>query len=276
MPEPDLSSATLLDEITLIVSRAAEAILRIRAGDLSTRAKADASPVTAADEASESIILEGLARVLPGMPVVSEEAFSRTGAPATNADFLMVDPLDGTRELVAGRDEFTVNVAIIHAGRAVTGVLAAPARNIIWRGRVGMGADRLTLAPGAAPGEARERAEIHTRAANANGIAALISRSHLDPATKAFLARLPNVTSTGSGSALKFGRLAEGAADIYPRLSQTGEWDVAAGDAVLTAAGGAVTKADGSPLDYGHAERDFLIPAFIAWGDPALRDRTRC
>ncbi len=150
----------LLHELTTIVSAASAAILTIRAGALCTRTKADQSPVTAADEAAEAIILEGLARVLPGVPVVSEESVERAPTAGLDRDFVLVDPLDGTRELVAGRDEFTVNVALVTAGRPHLGIVAAPALGLLWRGYPGR-AERLRLAP---EGAGNDPQPIRTRA----------------------------------------------------------------------------------------------------------------
>jgi 3'(2'), 5'-bisphosphate nucleotidase len=139
----------------------------------------------------------------------------------------------------------------------------------IWRGVAGGPAERLRLAPGAAPEAATERVTIHGRPAPAKGLTAAVSRSHLDPASVEFLARLPVADQIGAGSAVKFCRIAEGSADLYPRFGQTCEWDIAAGHAVVLAAGGTVTQPNGEPLTYGHYERDFRVPGFIAWGDPA-------
>jgi 3'(2'), 5'-bisphosphate nucleotidase len=263
-----LADGRLLDELTTIVSAAAAAILAARSGSLDTRTKADLSPVTVCDEAAEAAILSGLARVLPGVTVVSEEAAGKAPPATLPETFVLVDPLDGTRELVAGRDEFTVNVAIVRGGRPRLGVVAAPAQGVVWRGSEGRGAERLQLSPGAPASAARERSTIRTRPAPRAGLVAVVSRSHLDAETEAFLARLPIAGRLTSGSAVKFCQVAEGAADVYPRLSTTCEWDVAAGHAVLTAAGGVLTTPGGAALSYGHG-RNFRVPAFVAWGDPA-------
>ena len=173
----------LLDELTTIVSMAAAAILASRAHSLDARTKADLSPVTAADHAGEAVILEGLARLLPGVCVVSEEAAGCAPPASIPASFVLVDPLDGTRELLAGRDEFTVNVAIVTGGRPRLGIVAAPARGLLWRGIEGQGAERLRLSPGAPASAAQERTAIHTRTAQRAGFVAMVSRSHLDPQT---------------------------------------------------------------------------------------------
>ncbi len=263
------ADAQLLSALTSLASRAAAAILGVARADLAEREKSDRSPVTAADLASETVILEGLGRLLPDVPVVSEETANRHPPTPPMADFLLVDPLDGTRELLAGRDEFTVNIALVHRGQPRMGVIAAPARGLVWRGIVGRGAERLALSPGAPPENAGEAIAIRTRPQPPRSLVALVSRSHLDQATENYLAQFKPAERISCGSSLKFCRLAEGAADLYPRLAPTSEWDVAAGHAVLVAAGGTVTDPNGEPLIYGRS-KDFRIPAFIARGDRNL------
>jgi 3'(2'), 5'-bisphosphate nucleotidase len=256
-------AAQFVGELTAIVARASARILAI-APESGLALKADRSPVTAADHASEAAILEGLARLLPGVPVVSEEMSARQAPPALDGSFVLVDPLDGTREFIAGRDEYTVNVAIVTAGRPIAGIVAAPKQHKVWRGIVGRGAERLRMLSDGA-----DRAEtIRTRRWPAAQAVAVVSRSHLDPATEAFVARLGPVARDQSGSAIKFCRIAEGLADVYPRFGTTCEWDVAAGHALLAAAGGVTVSPDGRPLAFGNAAGAFRIPAFIAWGDP--------
>jgi 3'(2'), 5'-bisphosphate nucleotidase len=246
------------------------AILKIRAGSLETRTKADRSPVTAADEAAEAIILDGLARVLPGVPVISEEAAERAPPIGPGPQFVLVDPLDGTRELIAGRDEFTVNVALVMAGRPHLGVVAAPALGQLWRGFPDRGAERLRLTPDGSTGATEP---IRARVCPPTGLVATVSRSHLDPETQAFLARLPVGRTLNCGSAIKFCQVAEGRVDVYPRFGTTCEWDIAAGQAVLAAAGGTVVSLAGTELPYGRAAARFRVPGFIAWGDPAAAGR---
>jgi 3'(2'), 5'-bisphosphate nucleotidase len=265
----DSNSLELLDGLTLIASKAAAAILAIPRPDLNRQEKPDTSPVTAADHASEALILDGLKRLMPDVPIVSEEMTGNRAVEGLGSRFLLVDPLDGTREFLAGTDEYAVCIALIEGGSPVLGVLAAPARGLIWRGAVGQGAERLTLAPGAAPAAARERIAIHTRARPASGAGVLVSRSHLDAATAAYVERLNRPRKMSCGSAVKFGLLAEGSADLYPRFGPTSEWDIAAGHAVLAAAGGAVTRTDGTPMKYG--QPPFLVSGFIATADPAAR-----
>lgn len=260
-----LEISVLLDGLTSIAARAAQAILAVPRGDLNRREKADASPVTAADEASEAVILEGLARIMPGVAVLSEESVGSWPMAEARQRLFIVDPLDGTREFLAGLDEYVVNIALVENGAPVAGVVASPARGLIWRGAVGHGAERLALSPGAA----RERVAIRTRARPASGARVLVSRSHLDPATDTYVDRLVKPERIACGSALKFCLLAEGSADLYPRLAPTSEWDVAAGHAVLLAAGGDVRRPDGSELRYGggHAAGNFRIPGFVAAGE---------
>jgi len=259
-----------LDALTDIVSRAAAATLITPFSSIARRIKTDLTPVTAADDLSESIILEGLAQVLPGVPVIAEESVARRQAPTRiEPSFIVVDPLDGTREFLAGRDEFTVNVGIVTNGVPIAGIIAAPARGLLWRGIVGGGAERLHLRLGAGQAKAYGRSPIHTRPAPGR-LTVATSRSHLDEATEDFLARLPLAKRYLCGSSVKFCYIAQGEADVYPRLSPTREWDVAAGHAILVAAGGAVINPQRGQLQFGRMAEKFLVPGFIAMGDPAI------
>jgi 3'(2'), 5'-bisphosphate nucleotidase len=269
--------SNLSRELAVAVEAARRAGARLLAhyarGAIAVETKADQSPVTAADEAAEAVILDGLTRALPGIAVVSEESAGAGASPKLGRSFILVDPLDGTRELVAGRDEFTVNLAIVTDGKPVLGIGAAPAMGLVWRGVVTRVAERLQLTPGAPLGAASEQTPIHTRSASVGGVRVLVSRSHLDRETEAFLVRLPGAERLAIGSSLKFCKLAEGAADIYPRLGPTSEWDIAAGHAVLVAAGGSVRMPDGRPLAYGVGPIGFRVPAFIAVGEPSMLAR---
>ena len=266
-------SNRLVDEITTLVSRAAAAILAISLSDAAERIKPDLSPVTAADEAAQSVILEGLSRLLPGIPIVSEEAGGPTPILQPGTPFVLVDPLDGTREFVAGRDEFTVNVALVRQGAPVFGCIAAPVFGLIWRGIVGQGAERLELPAGADVSACRSKTSIRTRKLPERGVVVAVSRSHSDPRTEHFLAHFPQAERIACGSSLKFCRVAEGSVDLYPRLAPTHEWDVAAGHAIVAAAGGLVASASGEPLAYGRSTNDFRISAFVAFGDPTAVER---
>jgi 3'(2'), 5'-bisphosphate nucleotidase len=256
-------AVALMLELTALVAKASAVILGFAKPP--PRRKADGSPVTDADEAAEEEILRGLARLLPGMPVVAEESLGRQAARAPVGTFVLVDALDGTKEFVAGRHEYTVNVALISARTPIAGVVAAPGRGLLWRGIVGHGAERLAMDGGTAGAPER----IKVRQWPSSGAVALVSRSHDDAATEALLERLPPTQRESCGSSLKFCRLAEGTADLYPRLGPTSEWDIAAGHALVVAAGGMVTAPDGGPLAYGNADRKFVVRGFVAWGDPA-------
>jgi 3'(2'), 5'-bisphosphate nucleotidase len=255
------ASAALLDDLTAIAARATAAVRQ--AGRAPPRQKMDGSPVTAADEAAEAVILEGIEALVPGISIVSEEQSAREKPRvpiAQKESYFLVDPLDGTREFIAGRDEYTINIALISAGAPILGIIAAPAADITWRGIVGRGADRISLS-----GKSRPTA-IRTRPRPGNPVI-MVSRSHLDAHTKAYLVKLQHTSPTAAGSSIKFCRIAEGAADLYPRLAPTHDWDVAAGHAIVAAAGGDVRAADGSALIYGTPKR--LIADFIARGDPS-------
>jgi 3'(2'), 5'-bisphosphate nucleotidase len=257
--------ASLMTGLTAAIAAAAATIREIETSSLEVRRKDDQSPVTAADEASEAVILEHLARLLPGVTVVSEEAMATHGrSEPLPAAFLLVDPLDGTREFIAGRPEYTVNIAVVSERTPVAGLIAAPAQGLIWRGLVGDGAGRVCVDP---QGRTSDPTPIRTRRAPPDAFVAALSRSHLDPESERLLGRLPVVERKTLGSALKFCLIAEGQADVYPRLAPTSEWDVAAGHAIVVAAGGIVTDPDGRPLRYGRVEHGFRVPAFLAWGD---------
>jgi 3'(2'), 5'-bisphosphate nucleotidase len=262
-----------MDELTTIVSRAAAAILAIDPATAARRTKSDLSPVSVADEASNREIIKGLSSLIPGMPIVSEESIGPSSAPL-GPSFALVDPLDGTREFLAGRNEFTANIALVIDDTPAVGIIAAPALGLIWRGIVGRGAERLRLCPGAAADDADQIVAIRTRRRLAQGLIALVSRSHFDPVTAAMLARLPVKAQVACGSSIKFCQIAEGSADIYARLAPTHEWDIAAGHAIVTAAGGTVTTPEGKRLTYGRATEGFLVPAFLALGDPEIVNST--
>ena len=258
------AAAALLEPLTEIVRRAGDAVLAVDRSAMKVDGKTDGSPVTEADLAADRIIAEGLARVAPGIPSLSEERATHPALPYKET-FFLVDPLDGTKEFVAGRDEFTVNVALVNRGTPLLGIVSAPALGLIWRGVVGRGAERLTLGKGEP-----SVMPVRTRACPPRGQpwAVAVSRLHGDPRTEAFIASRPGAVRRELGSAVKFGRVAEGAVDIYPRLSPTSEWDVAAGHALVTAAGGRITDSSGKPLSFGTGRNGFIVPEFIAWGDP--------
>lgn len=249
---------------------AGAAILEVARDGFAVATKGDASPVTIADERAEAIILARLAADHPGVAVVAEEAAAAGRLPVDlGRRFFLVDPLDGTREFVAGRGDYTVNVALIEDGRAVAGVVLAPALGEIFVGRVGVGAFAGRVGE---DGAVAWRA-IATREIPPAGPVVTASRSHGDAATEAVIGRLAPAERVPAGSSLKFCRIAEGVADLYPRLGRTMEWDTAAGEAVLAAAGGGVVAADGRAMVYGRAATGFANGAFFAFGSAAGRAR---
>jgi 3'(2'), 5'-bisphosphate nucleotidase len=260
----------IADIFAEIALEAAVAVMAVYAGDSCARRKLDGSPVCDADEAAEAIILKRLATRLPNLPVVAEEAASRGEKMVAGRTFILVDPLDGTREFLNHNGEFTVNIALIVDSAPRAGVVYAPALGQLWIG--GTNASTREVAPGAALPPPDERRAIYARPAPQQGLTALVSRSHAGPASEAFLeaflANLPVKERRQEGSSLKFCVLAEGQADVYPRFGQTMEWDTAAGDAVLRAAGGIVVDGAGQPLQYGKAAAQFKNEPFVAWGDP--------
>jgi 3'(2'), 5'-bisphosphate nucleotidase len=257
-------AAELMEPLTDLVVEAGAAILAVNRHAMEIGGKLDGSPVTEADLAADRIIGDGLARLVPGVSTLSEER-AHLAKSAYDGSFFLIDPLDGTKEFVAGRKEFTVNLALVVNGAPLLGIIGAPALGLIWRGLVGRGAERLTL------NEAGRTAEpIHTRPIPKRGDpwVVAVSRSHGDERTEAFIDARPGASRKMLGSAVKFGRVAEGGVDIYPRLAPTCEWDVAAGHAIVTAAGGKVTDGNGGPVYFGTGRKDFIVPEFIAWGDP--------
>ena len=260
------AAAALIEPLTELVIRAGEAILAVNRSRMKVSGKEDGSPVTEADLAADKVIGEGLARIVPGIPSLSEER-THLANPPYRGSFFLIDPLDGTKEFVAGRNEFTVNLALVSEGRPLLGFVGAPALGLVWRGLVGRGAERVTLDGTAI----KSIAPIRTRPCPAPGKpwTVAVSRSHGNAATEDFIKKRPGAVRAELGSAVKFARVAEGAVDIYPRLGPTSEWDVAAGHAVVTAAGGKVTDSRGAELHFGLKREDFIVPEFIAWGDPA-------
>lgn len=232
--------------------QASQAIMDIYAsGQHGVQLKADHSPVTAADLAAHGVLVAALTGLLPDCPVVSEEDSDSQHYRQGSRRFWLIDPLDGTKEFLARNGEFTVNIALIEQGHSILGVVHAPAIDGLYWGGPGFGAWR-----------AQSGAEqaIHVQAGHCCRVVA--SKSHLNAETQAFIDRLGAVELVQAGSSLKFCRIAEGAADIYPRLAPTYEWDTAAAQAVLEGAGGCVVTADGQPLRYG--KPNVLNPGFIA------------
>jgi 3'(2'), 5'-bisphosphate nucleotidase len=251
--------AVLLPEVAALARAASARVLQIYKARFAVRDKADASPVTEADEVSEALILDGLRRLTPDIPAIAEEALARGEIKIDRPPprFWLVDPLDGTREFVARNGEFSINIGLVVDRRPMLGVLHAPALDTTW---VGAGPATATVHRGAgAP------SSIRARRPPATGAVALQSRSHGNrAAVEAFAAEHGIADLRIQGSAIKFGLLAEGQADLYPRFGNTMEWDTCAGHAVLEAAGGRVETMAGRPLLYG--KPDFRNPDFVARG----------
>ncbi|MCA0244226.1 MAG: 3'(2'),5'-bisphosphate nucleotidase CysQ [Proteobacteria bacterium] len=247
-----------LDAVVRIVRAAGDVVMTVYRDDFAVRRKDDASPVTAADEQAESLIVPALRALAPGVPVVAEEMAARGQADAlTGSRFWLVDPLDGTREFISRNGEFTVNVALVDQGRPVLGVVGAPALGRLFAGVVGQGAW--------VEDEGHPRRAIHGRAPPPEGLTVVASRSHGNaPALQRFLAGRNVARTINAGSSLKLCLLAAGEADLYPRFGRTMEWDIAAGHAVLAAAGGSVQTLDGAPLAYGKPGLE--NPHFVAVG----------
>jgi 3'(2'), 5'-bisphosphate nucleotidase len=252
---------SLLNLAVRLAAIAAAKILSVRDAGFTVAEKSDSTPVTLADTAAEAIITVGLREATPDIPVIAEEeiAAGRITAPAPT--YWLVDPLDGTREFAAGRPEFCVNIGLIRDSAPILGAVASPALHEIHYGLLGQGAWRR---------RGDDTTPIHARRAEQN-LTVMASRHYADdPALAALLAQYPIAALTNIGSALKFLRLAEGVADFYPRLGRTMEWDTAAPQAVLEAAGGHVLTASGVPLRYG--KRGWENPDFFAWG---VRESTK-
>jgi 3'(2'), 5'-bisphosphate nucleotidase len=247
------------DMLELAASMAAAAgreILAVRAGGFTVDRKEDQSPVTLADMRAEQVIVAGLRAATPDIPVIAEEEVAAGRLTATGGRFWLVDPLDGTREFAAGRDEFAVCVGLVVEGRVVLGAVGAPAEGTVYGGMVGVGAWRQ---------DDGGRQVIAARRPPDVGITVYASRHYADdPLLADYLARYKVAHLTNIGSALKFCRLAEGVADFYPRLGRTMEWDTAAPQALLEAAGGRVVTMDEQPLSYG--KPGFENPHFLCFG----------
>jgi 3'(2'), 5'-bisphosphate nucleotidase len=250
-----LDYSRVLDELAEAAREAGDAILTIVGRGFEVESKRDTSPVTAADRAAELVILAALARAAPGVPVIAEEEVAAGRVPQHGDTFFLVDPLDGTKEFVRGGDDYTVNIGLIEHGSPLLGVVFAPATGRLHGGLIDAGA-WVDDGSGRTPIRTRDRAA---------DILAVASKSHYTQNTADYLdAAVGACSQVSIGSSLKFCIVAEGRADIYPRLSPTSEWDTAAGHAVLLAAGGRVDGPDGTPLRYG--KRTLLNRAFVATG----------
>lgn len=249
-----------------MIAAAAEAGTKIRqmaATGVVARSKSDASPVTDADEAAEAIIEEHLSALLPDVPMIGEEAVANGTHRNHGSTFFLVDPIDGTRDFISKRDGYTVNIALLIDGTPALGVIYAPAMGELFAGGAD-GAWRWPLVPGINIENVPEE-KIRVRAPGKD-LVACVSHSHLDSDTVAWLKQRNIRETIKVGSSIKFCRVAEGKADVYPRLAPVSEWDIAAGHAILMAAGGSVRAPDGTTLHYGKKQDDYLVPKFIATG----------
>jgi 3'(2'), 5'-bisphosphate nucleotidase len=249
-------------ELGSIVSAAGKLIMAVRTSDVGARRKADGSPVCDADTKAEQLILARLAALMPDIAVIAEESFAPHRSAPVPERFFLVDPLDGTREFLAGHPDFAVNIALIENGDPIAGAICAPALDQVYL--AGATAFAVDSAAGSTLPDTMKI--IAASPVPAAGLRAVASRSHMNGPTEQWLARQPVAELQRAGSSLKFCLIARGDADVYPRIAPTMEWDTAAGHAILNAAGGCVISLDGSPLRYGKKDAGFKNAGFIAWG----------
>jgi 3'(2'), 5'-bisphosphate nucleotidase len=255
----------LAQSLMPIVSRAGAAIMQIYDAGFTVERKEDNSPLTLADLESQRVILDGLTQITPDIPVLSEESAQAPWAERRNwRELWVVDPLDGTREFVKRNGEFTVNIALVAEHEPVLGIVSAPAQGVSYWGAQGLGAFRQD--------ENGVVRQIRV-SAPVSPLRVVGSRSHMSPETADYLAGFPAHEMTGIGSSLKFCLLAEGKADLYPRFGPTSEWDTAAGQALLEAAGGHVTRMDGHRLRY-NCRESLVNGDFVAFSHPSVLSRT--
>lgn len=252
-------TADLGRELARICEAASEVIMPLWRAEVRVDLKADQSPVTEADRAAEAVILDRLKAAYPQVMIVSEEAAAEFGTPESVPDtFFLVDPLDGTKGFVRGTEAFTVNIGLIHQGRPIAGAVAAPASGLVWY-TVGNGAVRRRF-------HETEEAQIKARQMPESGGHALVSHTLTEEEADRIAQRHGCKTWVGMDSSVKFCLIAEGRADVYPRPGPTSEWDTAAAEAVLTAAGGRVLAEGGVPIRYGKADQQFRNLGFLALG----------
>ncbi len=247
--------------------RAGQAIMGIYTEDFPVDFKSDASPVTQADKLAEALILADLAKLMPDIPVIAEEAASAGLIPEVNERFFLVDPLDGTREFVSKNGEFTVNIALVEHRKPVFGIIYAPAISTLY---VTLEPDQVIRAPLEATQQynglgSLDQTILQQSRPSKDPLNIIASRSHMNTETRSYLEKLHVASIVNTGSSLKFCRLAEGSADLYPRFAPTMEWDTAAGHAILQSTGGGVETIDGSPLGYGKTDAGYFNPDFVAY-----------
>lgn len=265
----------LCDALMPAVLEAGRVEMRHFANGVTIEKKADKSPVTAADREAEAIIVSALSRLLPDVPIVAEEAAADGHLPPPASRFLLVDALDGTHMFIRGKPEFSVNIALIEDERPVFGLVYGPASGNLFATRSGLKSYSTEVMPNAAPQSllGLPWSELKSRPPDRAKLVAFNSRS-AGGACADFLAELNVAEARPLGSSLKFCLIAKGDGDLYARFGTTYEWDTAAGQAILEAAGGTVATLDGVPLRYGKAARAYLNPHFVAWGRAPLLIRT--
>ena len=255
------------DDLARIALQAGVLIMEIYESDFKVEHKDDKSPVTKADQKAEALIVAELAKVEPDLKVIAEESVSDGHIPEHGPRFALVDPVDGTREFINKRGEFTVNIGIIEHGKPVMGVVFAPALKRLFVAQSPFEGWQADVAAGAPVPAPADRKPLSIRKAPGEGLTAIASASHRSDETNAFLETQNVANIISAGSSLKFCLIAAGEADLYPRHGRTMEWDTAAGHAVAQAAGARVTNLDGTPFTYGKIERGYDNPHFIVWGD---------
>lgn len=262
----------LVEALLPAVLEAGRIEMRHFATGVAVETKADTTPVTIADHEAEAVLTAALNAVAPGVPVIAEESVAAGRVPAIDDKFFLVDPLDGTRAFIKQSPEFTINIGLVTGNEPVFGIIYVPAMSLLF---ATLGPGRAVEATVAPEADGVKLAELDlkplaTRAPDPNALVAFASRSHAAQSTEEFLGRLPIAEKRKASSSLKFCLIARGEADLYARLGQTSEWDTAAGQAILAAAGGCVTTLDGAPLRYGKASDGFANPYFVAWAREPL------
>lgn len=262
----------LVEKLLPAVLAAGRIEMRHFKAGVAVETKADTTPVTVADREAEAVLVDGLKRAAPGIPIIAEEAVAAGRVPAVTDAFFLVDPLDGTRAFIKSSPEFTINIGLVEGDRPVFGIIYAPALDLLFATLAPDKAVEIHLSPDAATTRLSEceLKPLHTREPDPKALVAFASRSHATESTEAFLSRLPIAEKRKASSSLKFCLIARGEADLYARLGQTSEWDTAAGHAILAAAGGSVTTVDGAPLRYAKKEAGFANPHFVAWARSSL------
>jgi len=267
------NSSSLCRQLIDVTLEAGRIIMTHYHAGFDVSVKDDNSPVTKADTDAEAIILEALGKIVPEIPVISEEAASQGVIPDIEDRFFLVDPLDGTKEFVRHNDEFTVNIALIENTIPVMGIVYAPALDRMFFAPAPNKAFELHLPCTSSP-QMDKAQRLQVRTPPPQGLTAAVSRSHIDEETDRFLQQFNIAERRSAGSSLKFCLIAAAEIDIYPRTGPTMEWDTAAGQAVLQGAGGSVTTQDGNPLAYGKRATGYKNPPFTAWGKTSLNEQS--